>query len=200
MTQLEGFCTLFFVFLCRASGSTPAYSPPDSSYAATLHALTTVRPEIPAVSSHKTCSAALSSVYQGGILTLTINGKIQKEKEKKKQCANDRSHHWPEKQTDNSKLIIKIRKSFYFCTGLLCMRKDALRNSRLSVSPRVRREKIRSKFKIIAVVRTDQLNCSRVSANEQSNVFCFFFKIPSPLPPAPPYLPLFTPSPYLHCP
>lgn len=51
MTQPEGFCTLFFVFLCRASGSTPAYSPPDSSYAATLHALTTVRPEIPAISS-----------------------------------------------------------------------------------------------------------------------------------------------------
>lgn len=99
-----------------------------------------------------------------------------KKKKKKKQCANDRSHHWPEKQTDNSKLIIKIRKSFYVCTGLLCMRKDALRNSRLSVSPRVRREKIRSEFKIIAVVRTDQLNCSRVSANEQSNVFCFFLK------------------------
>lgn len=54
------------------------------------------------------------------------------------------------------------------------MRKDALRNSRLSVSLRVRREKTRSEFKIIAVVRTDQLNCSRVSANEQSNVFGFF--------------------------
>lgn len=82
MTQLEGFCTLFFVFLCRASGSTPAYSPPDSSYAATLHALTTVRPETPAISPHKTCSSAVSSAYQGGILTPTINGKIWKEKEK----------------------------------------------------------------------------------------------------------------------
>lgn len=37
----------------------------------------------------------------------------------------------------------------------------------------MRRENLQSEFKIIAVVKTDQLNCSRMSANEQSNVlFC----------------------------
>lgn len=54
MTQLEGFGTLFLWFVCRASGSAPAYSAPDSFYAATLDALTTVIPDIPATSTHKT--------------------------------------------------------------------------------------------------------------------------------------------------
>lgn len=92
MTQLEGFCTLFFVLVCRTSGSTPAYSAPDSSYAATLHALTTVIPDIPATSSHKTLS-----VYQGGIYSPT------------KKMENKEINDLSQKHTDN-KLIIKIRK------------------------------------------------------------------------------------------